>query len=345
MIFTHRRSPAPAALVSLTLAAGCGGGPPAGVVPSPTDPPASAYAGPSCREAEFDTVVAFPDPNLEQAIRSALHVGADEALTCALLARLTRLHAPDARIQNLAGIENLVRLSELYVYGNNSIRDVTPLSLLPALADLNLARNAIEDIGPLAQVRTLTSLDLLGNPIRDISPLSGLTGLTRLRIQEVPGLANLEPLRPLVSLTRLELGGNAIVDIRPLAALTRLTRLSLQGNPHLSDIRPLAHLLELEIVSLGGTAVADIGVLAGLSRLTTIGLEDTRVSDLGSLLGLEALSRLDLRGNMQLSDIRPLLFHPAFGVGDAVRVEDSGVTCTDVVALVTKGVSVLSTCR
>ncbi|MSR21035.1 MAG: leucine-rich repeat domain-containing protein [Gemmatimonadetes bacterium] len=342
----ERRRRGVAALGALALAVGCAG-PPAGAppVPSPSDAALVVPAGPVCSEQTGATVVSFADANLEHAIRMALGEGAKEALTCAALSRLTSLHAPDARIQDLSGIENVVGLTELYIYGNNSIRDITPLSYLPALADLNLARNDIADVGPLAAIHTLTSLDLTGNPITDIAPIGRLTALTRLRIGHGAELADLGALRTLAGLTRLELDANGIVDLRPLALLSQLTRLSLQDNEHLSDLGPVSHLRNLEVLSVGGTAVADLSALGGLSRLTTLDLAGTRVHDLGPLLGLADLARLDLTGNMQLSDVQPLLFHTSFGAGDAIRLERTGVSCTDVAALETRGVTVVSGCR
>ena len=330
----------------LAIASACASGPTGG---APVTPPSvvqpAVATGPVCLGESTEATVSFPDANLDRVVRTALGVHPDAALTCALLAGITRLHAPDARIADLAGIENLVGLHELHLYGNNSVRDVTPLGFLPALSDLSLARNDIEDIGPLASVRTLTSLDLYGNPIRDITPLGRLTGLIRLRIEHAAGVADLEPLRTLTFLTRLELGGNEIVDVRPLAALPHLTRLSLADNPHLSDIGPLSGLDQLEMLELGGTAVSDLGPLGALPRLTSLGIGGTRVHDLSPLIGVAGLARLDLRGNMQLSDVGALLFHPGLGAGDAVRLEGTGVSCTDIAALEAKGVTVFKTCR
>jgi internalin A len=337
-MLTSRR----ALLGSFVVATGCAGGP--APPPAPAAPTLSA-SGPVCAGVEPTTVVSFPDGALARVIRATLQLGDDMPLTCAALARVTTLDAPDAGITSLDGIENLVRLGAFYAYGNNSIRDITPLGHLRALTDLNLARNEIEDIEPIAQVRTLTSLDLYGNPIRDITPIGELAGLVRLRIEYAPGAADVSPLASLTYLDRLELRGNGIVDVSPLAGLTRLRRLALDDNRELRDITPLAGLTNLEILTLGGTAVSDLGPLAHLQRLTSLGLDGTRVFHLGPLLGLAGLSRLDLRGNMQLRDIQPLLFHPTLGEGDGVRLEGTGVSCTDVAALQARGVTVFTTCR
>jgi internalin A len=332
------------AVLALTAAAGCAGG---GRSEAPVTPAVAAPPGPPglvCPGSGAAALISFPDAALARAIRAALQVGAEEPLTCELLARVTRLHAPDARIRDLSGIENLVRLGELHIYGSNQIRDVSPLGLLPALTDLNLARNQIEDVAPLAEVRTLTSLDLYGNPIGDIEPIGQLTGLIRLRLAS-PHLSDLEPLRTLTRLARLELGGNAIEDVAPLASLMALTRLSLADNAHLSDLGPLASLTSLEVLDLGGTAVRDLAPLAGLARMTSLSLAGTRVFDLGPVIGMAGLERLDLRGNMQLIDIQPVLFHSTLGEGDGVRLEGTGVSCTDVAALQVRGVTVFTDCR
>ena len=327
----------------LVGASACAGGGPSS---APEPAPAIAVAsGPVCAAGVPSTVVSFPDEALAHAIRATLQVTGDEPLTCERLARITRLHAHDAGIENLSGIENLVRLGELHIYGYNQITDVTPLGYLPALTDLNLARNAIEDIGPLANVRTLTSLDLYGNPIRDITPIGQLTGLIRLRIEQGAHVSDLEALRSLTRLARLELAGNDIADLSPLSSLTSLTRLSLSDNPHLRDISPLTSLVNLEVLELGGTAVGDLAPLAALPRITSLSLDGTRVFDLGPLIALAGLARLDLRGNVQLRDIQPLLFHPTLGEGDGVRLEGTGVSCTDVAALQVRGVTVFTSCR
>lgn len=335
----------------------CAGPPGATLGVEPPDPRPGLGAGPAaetaadsaapavCAHAGDEVRVAFPDPNLERAIRQTVGLTHDESLTCGRLAHVRSLHAPDARIGDLTGIQSLPNLEVLYIYGNNSISDLTPLTGLPALRDLGLARNDIEDLGPLLELRGLTSLDLLGNPIRDLGPLAALTRLTRLRVAESPEVRDLEPLARLTALTRLELDGNAIVDVGPLAGLAALTRLSLQGNRDLADVGPLRHLGGLEILLLGSTSVSDLSPLGGLGRLDTLGLEGTAVRDLGALIGLTNLSRLDLRGNRALTDIQPLLFNTGLGPGDTVRLEWTGVRCEDVGSLQAKGVTVLASCR
>jgi Leucine-rich repeat (LRR) protein len=317
---------------------------------SPAPPPAEpvvvipAVAEAPCATGDPDAPLTFPDANLLLAVRRALGLERFEPLTCGAARELRSLHAPDARIRDLTGIEVLVALEELYIYGNNDVTDIRPLVGLSSLRDLSLARTEIEDISPLAELSSLTSLSLYGNPIHDIRPLAALTRLTRLQVEHAAGVSDLSALSGLRSLTRLELSGNGIVDLTPLAGLAALTWLSLEENPQLSDISPLRHLGRLEILSLGGTAVVDLGPLAALSRLGTLALHGTAIVDLGPLIGLAHLSRLDLRDNRQLVDIQSLLFNTHLGRADAVRLERTGVRCEDVASLRSKGVSVLARC-
>jgi len=332
------------AVVAAVLVTACAPGTPRPIDPAVGSMVSDVGSG-TCVSAGAEGVASFADANLERSVRRALEAGPDEPLTCQAVARLTIMHAPDARIAELTGIEALTGLQELYIYGNNSIRDVTPLTGLTELRDLNLARNEIEDIGPLAELGGLTSLSLTGNPIRDITPLAALTGLTRLQVEQTAGVADLGALSGLASLTRLELAGNQIVDVSPLAGLTQLRWLSLRDNPGVGDVGPLRHLSRLETLSLAGTSVTDLASLAYMPHLSTLILEGTPVRDLGALIGLAHLSRLDLRGNRGLTDIQPLLFNTSLGRGDAVRLERTGVSCEDVAALRMKGVGVLAGCE
>jgi len=332
-----------AALAAATLGWACASTP----APRATAPVAEAVEAPvraTCGDHDPEALAVFPDANLQLAVRRAIGLAQTQDLTCGALLTLRSLHAPDARIQDLAGIAALVHLEELYIYGNNSITDVAPLVGLTTLRDLNLARNRIEDIGPLAELTGLTSLSLYGNPIRDISPLAALTGLTRLQVDHAAALTDLSALSGLHRLTRLELSGNEIVDLGPLAGLTALTRLSLEDNVRLTDLGPLARLTQLETLVLSGTGVRDLAPLGALERLRTLVLVGTPVQDLGALIGLGQLAQLDLSDNPALTDIQPLLFNPELGRGDAVRLDRTGVACEDVAALRVKGVSVLSSC-
>ncbi len=104
-------------------------------------------------------------------------VGAQDDLTCDLLAGLTALTAENAGITSLVGIQNLTSLRILDLRFN-SITDISALSGLTSLTYLYLHNNSISDISAPSGLTSLTTLVLDNNPnLTDVQPLLDNTGL------------------------------------------------------------------------------------------------------------------------------------------------------------------------
>ncbi len=187
---------------SLLLPLGCGDS------DDQTDPPAALVLQPSelCSEQSDAAIATFEDANLAAAVADALSVDGEDDLTCGLVSGLTDLEAQDAKIESLAGVQNLTSLTALDLWVN-SITDISALSGLTRLDSIYLNRNSIADIRALTGLTSLTYLHLGKNSITDIGPLSGLADLTFLNFRE-----------------------NSVSDISPLSGLTRLTNLDLTYN-------------------------------------------------------------------------------------------------------------------
>ena len=172
--------------------------------------------------------VTIPDEVLRQAVRDALNKPEGD-ITCADMASLTELRQrgrqgengiPNRFVENLEGLQYAVKLTTLQLMGNLTLNDVTLLSTLTELTDLDLSGNRIGDIGPLSTLVNLTRLDLGFNlDIEDVSPLSNLTGLETL-VLNINQITDLAPLSTLTNLRRLDLGTNFIADLGPLATNT-----------------------------------------------------------------------------------------------------------------------------
>ena len=167
-------------------------------------------------ETTPDPATWMPDANLRVAVRSALGIASDADFSKADLNALTSLHAVQAgvtsltgleyatnltslvawqnQISNLTPIQNLMYLTEIRI-GNNDISSVSSLSGLTSLTRLGLQRNDISSVTPLSNLVNLTWLRLAGNPISDFSPLSSLPNLTDVDVDipepdtEVPGVS------------------------------------------------------------------------------------------------------------------------------------------------------------
>ena len=172
--------------------------------------------------------VTIPDEVLRQAVRDALNKPEGD-ITCADMASLTELRQrgrqgengiPNRFVENLEGLQYAVNLTTLQLMGNLALNDVTLLSTLTKLTDLDLSGNRIGDIGPLSTLVNLTRLDLGFNlNIEDVSPLSNLTGLETL-VLNINQIADIAPLSGLVNLRRLDLGTNFVADLSPLVTNT-----------------------------------------------------------------------------------------------------------------------------
>ena len=82
--------------------------------------------------------------------------------------RLDRLHAFNAGVSDLTGLEAATRL-RLADLGSNGVSDLAPLSKLEQLRDLNLYDNVITDVSPLVGMDALERVDLSGNPLTEES--------------------------------------------------------------------------------------------------------------------------------------------------------------------------------
>ena len=270
-----------------------------------------------------DSVVTFPDPNLEGAIREAIGKPTGDIYESDLLV-LTEFTADDLAIVDLTGLEYCTNLTTLSLEGNqtdnisplsgltnltwlslydNQISDISPTENLTALTALGLGYNQISDITPLSGLTSLTELDLDGNQTDNISPLSGLTGLTRLGLDD-DQISDISPLSGLTSLTWLGLASNQTDNISPLSGLTSLQWLYLQNN-QISDISPLSGLTSLQELLLNGNPIEDILPLAGLTGLTSLALVSNQIDDISPLSSLTNLTLLRLDDNL-ISDISPL---------------------------------------
>ena len=189
--------------------------------------------------ARADTVVNFPDPNLQAAIRLAINELTGD-IHQSDLAGLTAFSPENKGITDLTGLEYCTSLTYLYL-DSNQIGNISSLSGLTRLTRLNLNSNQISDISPLSGLTSLVELYLDSNQIgNNTSPLSGLSNLQYLGLSSNQ-IGNISPLSGLANLTSLDLGSNQIGNnTSPLSGLTRLTYLYLSSN-QIGNVEPLVN--------------------------------------------------------------------------------------------------------
>ncbi len=269
-------------------------------------------------------VVNFPDADLEDAVRSAIHKPSGDILNMDLY-HLFYLSAEYRDIQNLEGLQHCRFLSTLYLH-HNEISDLSPLSGLMYLTMLNLSSNQITDISGLANLSNLQSLylssnqlsvingplnlvnlqalNLTYNQLSDISGLSTLSQLTWLDLGYNDEISDFSALNNLTNLTDLTVRYNKMSNTDSLSNLTNLKEIDLEWN-EITDISGLSGLTNLEELSFWGNQIVDVSPLAGLTNLEELTFGRNDVVNINSLAGLENLTRLQISQN-QIVDISSL---------------------------------------
>ncbi|MEJ2541743.1 MAG: SUMF1/EgtB/PvdO family nonheme iron enzyme [Gemmatimonadota bacterium] len=191
-----------------------------------------------CTDYPDEAIVTFEDAVLAAYVKEALGVTSDEDLTCAAVATLTTLEVMTIWVADLTGLQNLVGLQKLSLFGD-SVKDIGPIRTLLNLTEVSIMTCGFTDISPLTGLTNLTSLTLYRcTGIPDFTALSTLTNLQRLDLSQ-SGIPNLSPLATLTRLEYLDLAEAAIRDLSPLAGLTSLSYLNFDMNYVLRDVQPL----------------------------------------------------------------------------------------------------------
>jgi hypothetical protein len=230
--------------------------------------------------------------------------------------------------QELAEIEGLERLivGDAETPGGyfdliQTLADVSVLSKLTTLVEINLRDSRFETLPSLSGLTSLQNLDLSLTGVSDVGALSGLTSLQSLNLSHTR-VRDVGALSGLTSLQSLDLSRTGVSDVGALSGLTSLQSLDLLRTG-VSDVGALSGLTSLQSLDLGGTGVSDVGALSGLTSLQSLDLSNTSVSDVGALSGLTSLQSLNLLLT-GVSDVTVLLNLPRFVALDGTFLNIAG---------------------
>ena len=113
---------------------------------------------------------------------------------------------------DLEGLQYFIDLEVLYCK-TGSVSDISALSNLRKLRELDLEFNKISDLTPLSELKNLEVLKLYNNRIRDLTPLASLTNLKELVIGKNPVGLYADGFIPLKNLFGLEISSYAEYSI------------------------------------------------------------------------------------------------------------------------------------
>ena len=224
--------------------------------------------------------------SISEALAPTVTIGGEAYSTA-----LTELDLSDRGLSNedVRGLEKMTGLTQLSLDGNRDITDLTPLSQLTNLKDLNISNTGAADLSPLSGLTNLTKLSIANPEISDLSPLSNLTNLTILYLDDG-------------SLT-----SSKILDLSPLASLVNMEQLYIPPMPNYTDFSPLSGMTKLRAFTMMGTrytgsnSIKSLSFLTNMSQLERLGIV-IESADLSPIAGLTQLRELELNGELHAED-------------------------------------------
>jgi Leucine-rich repeat (LRR) protein len=243
-----------------------------------------------------ETVVTFPDKNLEKVIRMQISKPSGDIYKSDV-EYLTRLLAGESNIKSLNGIEHLTNLS-FVEFSGNQITDMTPLVNLENLTGLYMNKNKISKLPKLDKLKNLKNLELGNNQIKDITNITSLKGVSSLEslVLSGNGIVNTAPVSSLGQLEFLNLGNNKLTTLPDLSNFNNLNQLFLYKN-QLKSLSGLKNMPKLKELDVSENQLTNISSLAPMIHLTSLDLSKNKLKDVSALSKLEHLSKLKLDGN------------------------------------------------
>lgn len=200
-----------------------------------------------------------------------------------------QIKLPERKYIDLSPLEKLSHLKKLDLYGGD-FDDITPVSNIRSMEDLNISGTHIYDINSLQKLTNLKKLNLFGGSYKNITPIANLFNLEELNLQSTritniaqlrnlkklkilyiheTQVSDLEPVKDLISLERLYISRTKITNFEPLKELTKLKRLAIDGN-QMACVEFIKDLPNLQILDLVGYNPIDLEPLKQLTNLNII---------------------------------------------------------------------------
>lgn len=248
-----------------------------------------------------DEELIINDPNLEAALREEIDKMSGPLMLSDFRYK-DSLRLNEKGITDLSGLTQLTHLRELELE-SNPIRDLTPLSSLYNLETLDLSRCGLRDISALSALTKLEVLILNVNEISNLSPLASMKNLRLLELRENQ-VADLTPLTELRQMTRMYLEDNQIKDLSPLSGMVKMGCLLVDDN-QISDLSPLSSMTQLDLLSFNDNQISDLSALSSMTAMRDLRMVGNRITDISPLANMEKLEEVQMGGN-QISNLEPL---------------------------------------
>ena len=145
-----------------------------------------------------------------------------------------------------------------------------------------------------------------GKMLSDLSPLSNLTQLNELILKQ-DGINDVSALSNLVNLTWLDVSGNReITDISSVEKMMKLERLIVSHNK-IQNVDKLKNLDKLTYLDISYNNISSLPDMSKLKSVYFLDASHNQITDVSTISGMTELQTLNLSGNDENMDIKPLV--------------------------------------
>ena len=188
------------------------------------------------------------------------------------------------------GLLQIMGLKKIDLSGDVTISDLSPLTKLSALREVNLKGTPVSDLMPLRNLNNLQVLDISNTSVSSLEPLHYCTHIRKLFIKG-SGITDLGLLVNFPALEDLDFSNTKVSSLDPIKALDSIDDLRLAYTP-VSDLAPIAGLTGIELLNITATRVKTLDPLRNLGNLRILQADSTGISSLKPMDSLGSLQRI-----------------------------------------------------
>jgi Leucine-rich repeat (LRR) protein len=200
-------------------------------------------------------------------------------------------------------ISGILKLRELKLAGNSSIRSLNPVSEMSELINLDISNTLVIDLFPLRNLNQLKTLDISNTPVEDISPIRYNTSIEELNCSYTL-IRDLSEIEGLYNLHQLDCSGNRISDFQFLLPMSKMQNLNC-SETQLYELEIIGNLSEIEKLNISGTQVRKLEAISNLKKINYLNCENTTIQSLKPVSDCISLEVLKISYTW-IEDITPL---------------------------------------
>lgn len=186
---------------------------------------------------------------------------------------------------------------------NLTITEISPLSELSELLELNISNTIIEDLNPIRNLKKLLVFNCSGSAVSSLVSLRYIISIVEINISKTT-IDNIDVLSNLRELSKVYLSHSNVSNLEPLAGLSNLTHVEASGT-NISELSALNKLGMLSDLNISNTQISSLSTLDSATSIQNMNIDSTQISNIEPLSGCVNLSVLQAN-NTQISTLSPL---------------------------------------